>query len=129
MSTRGWWDKHFNYNENKTVFNSDNENEDLPVDLSPILEDITHNETSSILPSVHCTGKLQKELVNDFVNSVELDLISDQPVNEFKTQYLATMVFPTLFPDGKGDPTNNVIVREITSSELDLLAYKIKSTY
>lgn len=81
---------------------------------------------SSFLPSFHPTAKLQKELVNDFVNSVELDIIDDQPVNEFNTQYLATMAFPTLFPDGRGDPTNNAIIREIASGELNSFAYKIK---
>ena len=28
--------------------------------------------------------------------------IEDHPLNEYQTQYLATMAFLTLFPDGKG---------------------------
>ena len=32
--------------------------------------------------------------------------IQNKPFNEHTTPYLAKMAFPTLFPDGKGDPTN-----------------------
>ena len=32
-----------------------------------------------------------------------------QPINEYQVSYLATMAFPTLYPDGKGDPTSKVI--------------------
>jgi hypothetical protein len=36
-----------------------------------------------------------------------------EPINEFKTAYLATMCFPTLFANGKGDPTNPVRPKEV----------------
>ena len=36
------------------------------------------------------------------------------------------MSFPTLFPDGKGDPTNFSIVREIAKSETESFSLKIK---
>ena len=32
--------------------------------------------------------------------------VDNEPTNEYLTPFLATMAFPTLFPDGKGDPTN-----------------------
>lgn len=39
--------------------------------------------------------------------------VEEQPLNEYQTSNLATMAFPTLFPDGKGDPaTNQAIVRD-----------------
>ena len=38
--------------------------------------------------------------------------IDDNPFNEFNTEYLATMSFPTL-PDGNGDPTNYAIKRNV----------------
>ena len=43
--------------------------------------------------------------------------IEDHPLNEYQTQYLATMAFPTLFPDGKGDPTNQALQRNVPLSE------------
>ena len=41
----------------------------------------------------------------------------DEPINEYETSYLATMVFPTLFPKGKGDPTNQSLLRDIPLHE------------
>ena len=39
------------------------------------------------------------------------------PLIEFKIEFLATMAFPTLFPDAKGDPTNTAIRRGATLAE------------
>jgi len=41
------------------------------------------------------------------------------------TQFLATMAFPTLFPDGKGDPTNSGTTIGISSNELEALSQKL----
>ena len=38
-------------------------------------------------------------------------------MNEFKTDGLATMAFPTLFSYGKGDPTNRARRQSITLTE------------
>ena len=35
-------------------------------------------------------------------------------INEFKIELLATMAFPTLFPDAKGDPTKSATKRSVT---------------
>ena len=52
--------------------------------------------------------------------------IGDEPINEFCTQYLATLAFPCLFPDGLGDPTNNGVPRQISDKENDSFAKKLK---
>ena len=39
--------------------------------------------------------------------------VHNQPINEYRTPFLATLAFPTLFPDGKGDPTNPSLSKEI----------------
>ena len=36
-------------------------------------------------------------------------ILDDKPFNKYETPYLATMAFPTLFPDGKADPANNAL--------------------
>lgn len=41
----------------------------------------------------------------------------DQPLNESQTPFLAIMAFPTLFPDGKGDPTNQALVIDLPLAE------------
>ena len=50
--------------------------------------------------------------------------VVDQPLNEYQTPFLATMAFPTLFPDGKGDPTNQALTRDVTL--LDRIRHLIK---
>ncbi len=58
--------------------------------------------------------------IQDAVNEVDpLDWPSTEGnlVNEFKTDGLATMAFPTLFPYGKGDPTNRGRQHGITLTE------------
>lgn len=75
-------------------------------------------EISSFLP-INSNCKSQKESIENFTSTVEIDIIGSEPINEFNTQFLATMAFPTLFPDGKGDPTNSALLRNISSNELD----------
>lgn len=43
--------------------------------------------------------------------------LGNSPLNEYVTPFLATMAFPTLFSDGKGDPTNPAILKNITLRE------------
>ena len=42
--------------------------------------------------------------------------MENEPLNEYTTPFLATMAFPTLFPDGKGDPTNPSLHRDVPIS-------------
>lgn len=39
--------------------------------------------------------------------------IENEPINEYEISHLATMAFPTLFPDGKGDPSNLALLRDV----------------
>ncbi len=43
--------------------------------------------------------------------------IAGQPINEFRTPYLATMSFPALFPYGTGDPTNPGRQRQVSLTD------------
>ena len=43
--------------------------------------------------------------------------IENEPINEYEESHLATMAFPTLFPDGKGDPTNQLLLRDVSFHE------------
>ena len=46
---------------------------------------------------------------------LEWPLIDESnPLNEYLTPFLATLAFPTLFPDGRGDPTDPALVRNVT---------------
>ena len=43
--------------------------------------------------------------------------VETEPLNEYQISHLATMAFPTLFPDGKGDPTNLALLRYVPLNE------------
>ena len=43
--------------------------------------------------------------------------MQNEPLNEYHVSYLATMAFPTLFPDRKGDPTIQGLLRDVPIQE------------
>ena len=47
------------------------------------------------------------------MNNSEIQVEQD-PLNEYSTHCIASLAFPTLFPDSKGDPTNEMTVRQIS---------------
>ena len=73
------------------------------------------NDMSSFLP----VGEQQQQELNAIRNQISASeplnwpTVDNQPVNEYETSYLATMAFPTLFPDGRGDPTNQALLRDV----------------
>ena len=50
-------------------------------------------------------GAAIQDAVNEG-NALDWPSTKGNAINEFKTDVLATMAFSTLFPYGKGDPTN-----------------------
>ena len=82
------------------------------------LDDIVYNfatEMSSFLPVV----EQQQQEINAVRNKlsenepVQWPSVDNQPLNEYQISHLATMGFPTLFPDGQGDPTNQGLLRDV----------------
>ena len=89
-------------------------------DLDPISEDEVYNcktETHSFLPQSK-NDMLESDSIRNSLNGnkIEWPTIEDQPLNEYTTPFLATLAFPTLFPDGKGDPTNPCLQRDVPFS-------------
>ena len=85
-------------------------------------EDIVYNdstEMSSFLP----VGEQQQQEIEAVRNQLSENqpmpwpTIETEPINEYQISHLATMAFPTLFPDGKGDPTNSGILRDVPLQE------------
>ena len=101
------------------IYCTENSKDDaIDPDRGP-LDEIPFNEdtelSSTILNPVQL--KPQKQLITDELlqkHKVNWPHRNSSPVNEFKIEYLATMAFPTLFPDGKGDPTNSATMRDVT---------------
>lgn len=108
---------------------------DIGVDVGPIdpgnnSERVYNSESemSSYLPTnVH--KKKEKDIIHDqFLRQGNKHdwHIGSEPLSEFSVQYLAAMSFPTLFPDDKGDPTNNATLLNASNSITDAFANKLK---
>ena len=100
--------------------------DELPPDRGPtISSDSLNEENNSFLP-LNLNTKKQSDLIFEQANGIELEFVGDNPYNEFSTEFIATMAFPTLFPDAKGDPTNFALPRDIASSDTESFSLKIK---
>jgi len=71
-------------------------------------------QTNSFL-SFQQNEKHEHEIIKDKLaeKTVSWPPIQKEPFNEYGTPFLATMAFPTLFPDGKGDPTSPNLNRDV----------------
>ena len=85
-------------------------------------EDIVYNnstEMSSFLP----VGEQQQQEIEAVRNqlseseAIDWPSLENEPLNEYQVSHLATMAFQTLFPDGKGDPTNQGLLRDVPLQE------------
>ena len=97
---------------NSHVVESESEKEDLLYDDS--------TEISTLLPVCMEQEKEIDTIRSELLGSNSMEWPVDEnaePLNEYNTPFLATMAFPTLFPDGKGDPTNVELVRDIPMQE------------
>ena len=82
-------------------------------------EDVVFNrniDTSSVLPMPNAEQQeikfIQQQVQGEIINWPSVE---NSPINKYTTPFLATMAFPTLFPDGKGDPTNPSLHRMLST--------------
>ena len=109
------------------------ENED-DVDHDVLMEDADGNDElpRSFLPlPVH--KKQDQDAIRSAVDGqdpLDWPSVSGDSINEFKTTGLASMAFPTLFPYGKGDPTNQGRKRAVSLADSfkHLLKYADQTT-
>ena len=88
----------------------------------------SESEMSSFLPT-NVNRKKEKDIIDE--NFLDRTIKHNwnegsEPLNEFSIQYLTSMSFPTLFPDGKGDPTNNAIIYNTSDNITEVFALKLK---
>ena len=76
---------------------------------------------NTFLPIPECQlqeiNAIQQKLSSTDNQHIAWPTVDNEPMNEYLTPFLATMAFPTLFPDGKGDPTNSSLNRDVQSGE------------
>ncbi|CAB3978462.1 Hypothetical predicted protein [Paramuricea clavata] len=90
-------------------------------DLGPSsdnLEDKVYNETtemSSFMPACEKQKTEVDAIKNQLFPNEPMNwpTVDNLPINEYQASFLATLVFPTLFPTGKGDPTNPSLLKDI----------------
>ena len=102
--------------------------DNVAYDQGPIVDNELKNEMeSSSFITGSDTQPLEQTRLHQCLNeSPNLLEIGTDPFNEFSTPCLATLAFPTLFPDVKGDPTNNANQRQISESDTESFAQKLK---
>ena len=101
-------------------------NDDVMSDLGPPTEnpseDIVYNNSTDMNSFLPVGEQLEQEIeaVRNQLSANEpmtWPAIESEPLNEYQISHLATMAFPTLFPDGKDDPTNQSILRNVPLQE------------
>ena len=109
-----------------SVETENNKSDSSYPDYSPQSEeDIVYNkppEMSSFLPLAQCQQQeieaVQHQLLlNHLTQRMPCSTVDSEPLNEYITPFLATMAFPSLLPDGQGDPTNPSIRLDIPLGE------------
>ena len=83
-------------------------------------DDILYNketEVSSFLPIPQLKAPEIQAVQQELLNTIDSPTVGSEAFSEFKTPYLAAMAFPTLFPDGEGDPTNPQIHHDVSFAE------------
>jgi len=108
--------------------------DEIPFDSGPVnfddAEKVFNSETemTSFIPS-NVDKKKERDIIdNEFFKqpeTYELN-VAGKPLSEFTVQNLASMAFPTLFPDGKGDPTNSAIFSDTAENPTEAFAKKLK---
>jgi len=105
-----------------SVETDDGDNENFQPDFGPQnSKDAIYTEKTemhSFLPIPQCEQQeiqaiQQKLSTTRLTQAMSWPTVDSEPINEYTTPFLATMSFPTLFPDGKGDPTNPSLYRDI----------------
>lgn len=114
----------------KNESNNDNIDEETLPDMGPNPEGDekvydSNTEMGSFIPT-KVKIRMEKDILNETVLKPETVKIGNEAFNEFTTEYLATLAFPTLFPDGKGDPTKFSTRKMIAKSDTESFSEKIK---
>jgi hypothetical protein len=96
----------------------DNGSPDLGTPTDNPSEDIVYNdstEMSSFLPVGEQQQKEFEAVTNQLCENepMQWPTVENEPLNEYQISHLVTMAFPTLFPDGKGNPTNQGLLRDV----------------
>ena len=96
----------------------DDYDEDPQGDVDDLVYD-QHSEMSSFMPVPPNKQQEMEAIQHQFSVSPNMTWPSrdSEPLSEFKTPFLATLAFPSLFPSSAGDPTNPSLMRDVKFGE------------
>jgi hypothetical protein len=104
---------------NEKVVNNIDENHEY--DIGPEIRETVDEETSFEIESSDCHVYVE----SDFIEPLQDDMIKNainfpdanaNSLNEYETHAICSLLFPKLFPNGRGDPTNKVRRIDVTES-------------
>ena len=79
-------------------------------------EDIVYNNSTEMSSFYLLVNNNSRKLLSED-EPMQWPSVENEPLNEYQVSCLATMAFPTLFPHGKGNPTNQVLLRDVPLQE------------
>ena len=85
----------------------------------------SQSQFTSSLPA-NQSQPLEQDRIQDTISGPHSMDVASDPINEFSTPFLATLAFSTIFPDGKGYPTDNNTIRQISQIETESFSSKLK---
>ena len=96
----------------------DDYDEDPQGDVDDLVYD-QHSEMSSFMPVPPNKQQEMEAIQHQFSVYPNMTWPSrdSEPLSEFKTPFLATLAFPSLFPSSAGDPTNPSLMRDVKFGE------------
>ncbi len=98
--------------DDENISNIDN----ILVDVGPEIINNTSNDNEEPYQSFIASENTQPLQVDYIKEKVNWPTASTVPINEWNQNAMATLLFPKLFPNGKGDPTNKIRVKDVSET-------------
>ena len=88
----------------------------------------SETEMNSFVPTNIDTKKEKEIITEEFLDAPQSFNwnVGDESLSEFNCPFLASMASPTLFPEGKGDPTNSALFCDTSDHATQSFAAKLK---
>lgn len=102
------------------------------IETGPSIQENTEDSNDEIIQTIVESDieiPFQVDRISDFIK-INWPTVDPTPINEFKTDGLASLAFPSLFPLGMADPTKKSRIDEVSETDgfKHLLKYATKHT-
>ncbi len=106
--------------------------DNIIIETGPNIQDDTEESNDKLIQTIVESDleiPFQVDRISDFIK-INWPTVDPTPINEFKTDGLASLAFPSLFPLGLGDPTKKGRIQEVSETDgfKHLLKFATKHT-